>query len=354
MSFLDCITAGFGAVVLLYMVMSAQSGIKQLRQNDDLAAESVKMEDEVLEGYRNLVVLRNTLEKTTTQKTQASGRIEQLIAELQKTREELSRYSGDSMARQEHLNKLRADIRSLEEGTRRLAAGTQGKGPEGERLRTFRTGGDRQYLTGIKLKGKNILILVDDSASMLDETLVNILRMRNMSPVQKMLAPKWQRTVATVDWLVAQLPPQSSFQVFAFNTKVISMIEGSAGKWVPANDPKALDGAIRKLRQTAPNDGTSLIIAFQAAKTLNPLPDQIVLVTDGLPTQGATEPAIRKAVDVDQRMRLFDQALSALPPKIPVSTILMPMEGDVPAPSKYWKLARATGGVFMMPSRDWP
>ncbi len=108
------------------------------------------------------------------------------------------------------------------------------------------------------------------------------------------------------------------------------------------------------MRRTAPKDGTSLINAFNAAKQFSPLPDEIILVTDGLPTQGATAPALRKAVDVEQRVKLFDQALAALPANVPVSTILLPMEGDIPAPAKLWRLARETGGVFMMPSRDWP
>src|SRR5262245_25911433 len=99
MSFLDCITAGFGAVVLLFMLISMQTGVKEIRANDALAAESMKMEDEVLEGYKNLVLLRNSLDKTSTEKTRASGRIEQVLAELQKAREDLSKYSGDSQAR---------------------------------------------------------------------------------------------------------------------------------------------------------------------------------------------------------------------------------------------------------------
>ena len=81
----------------------------------------------------------------------------------------------------------------------------------------------------------------------------------------------------------------------------------------------SLDEAVKKLKHTPPHDGTSLINAFNAAKTLDPLPDQILLVTDGLPTQGATAPAIRKAVEVEQRSKLFDQSLSALPPRVPMS-----------------------------------
>jgi Mg-chelatase subunit ChlD len=277
-----------------------------------------------------------------------------VLDELEKTRLELARYTGDSMATREHVNQLKADIRSLEEGTKRLTAGTTAKGDEGENLRSHRGTGDRQYLTGIRVNGKRVVILVDRSASMLDETLVNILRMRNLPKVQQLLAPKWQRAVATVDWITTQIPPDSEFQILMFNTQAVPVVEGSEGKWLKGSDPRALSSAIQALRRTAPSDGTSLLNAFNAVRQFSPLPDEIIVVTDGLPTQGATAPALRKAVDAEQRVKLFDQAVEALPGGVPVSVILLPMEGDIPAPSKMWRLARATGGVFMMPSRDWP
>ncbi|HEY4646121.1 MAG TPA: vWA domain-containing protein [Steroidobacteraceae bacterium] len=354
MSFLDCICCGFGAVVLFYTVISAQSGVERVRRNEDVAAEAMRLEDEVLDGYKNLVVLRNTLEKTTTERVSTSGRSLRVLEEIERLKVELASYSGDSLARREHINRLKAEIKSLEEGTRRLSAGATTKGEEGDRLRSFRGTGVRQYLTGIRVNGERILILVDASASMLDETLVNILRMRNMSTAQKMLAPKWQRTVASVDWLTTQIPPTSLFQIYAFNTLPRAAVEGTEGQWLKGSDPRALNNAVQALRRTAPTDGTSLINAFNVARQLTPAPDQIILITDGLPTQGATPPALRKAVDAEQRAKLFDQALQALPANLPVSVLLMPMEGDVPAPSRYWRLARSTGGVFMMPARDWP
>lgn len=354
MSFLDAITCGFGAVVLLYMVMSAQSGVQTIRKNDELAAEAYKLEEQVLVGYKNLVVLRNTLEKTTEDQARASGRTLFVLEELQRTRNDTARYSGDSLARRAHVNKLKADVLSLEEGTRRLEGGTTAKGPEGDQLRGFRGSGDRQYLTGVKLNGQRILILVDASASMLDETLVNVLRMRNLPDVQKMLAPKWQRAVRTADWLSTQIPPTSNFQMYTFNTQPAVLMAGTEGQWLAGSDVSQLNSVIEALRRTVPREGTSLINAFNVARQFNPAPDQIVIVTDGLPTQGPTAPAIRKAVDADQRAKLFDQSISALPKGVPVSVVLLPMEGDLPAPSRYWRLARETGGVFMMPSRDWP
>ena len=129
---------------------------------------------------------------------------------------------------------------------------------------------------------------------------------------------------------------------------------GSAGKWLDASDPSALNGAISELRKVVPQDGTSLENAFAVIGQLSPQPDSVIIVTDGLPTQGATPPTVRKTVDGDQRLKLFERALARMPARIPVSVILLPMEGDPMAPTAYWALTRKTGGIFLSPARDWP
>ena len=59
-------------------------------------------------------------------------------------------------------------------------------------------------MSGLFLGGQRILILLDSSASMLDSTLVNIIRTRNMDDDRKREAPKWSRVVKTVDWISTQ------------------------------------------------------------------------------------------------------------------------------------------------------
>src|SRR5215813_9705811 len=102
MSFLDCICCGFGAVVLVYVIISATAGVTKIHQDDDLKGEVNKLEEQVLEGYKNLVVLRNTTQKTTDQSSQASGRIARILEELEQTRVELSTYTGDTLSKQDH------------------------------------------------------------------------------------------------------------------------------------------------------------------------------------------------------------------------------------------------------------
>jgi hypothetical protein len=352
-SFLDCICCGFGAVILVYIIIAGQTGDLRVRRNDDLAAEVNRLDEQVLDGRRNLVALHNSLEQTQEENARASGRADIVLRELAQSKLELSRYDADSLARHAHINQLQSDIQALQEGNRRLAGGTSVSGPPGENLVRFRTGGDRLYLTGITLKGKRIAVLFDVSASMLDSTVVNIVRLRNEPDAEKRKAPKWRRALATAQWLTARMPTAAKFQVIAFNTKARALVPGVDGSWLNANDPEQLSKVIAQLNQQVPGDGTSLAQAFTALKTLTPAPDQIVLLTDGLPTQGMTPFTVKRNIRVEEREKLFDEAVKLLP-KAPVSVILFPMEGDVPAPAKFWRLARQTNGVFMMPSEDWP
>jgi hypothetical protein len=354
LSFLDCICCGFGAVILFYTIISAQSGFDRARSTSNLRSEVDRLEEQVLEGTRNLVILRNTLEKTRSETASAASRATQLVAELKVQRIEMSAYDETSLARRERIEKLKSDIRALEEGTRRLEAGASDRAPSGQDIKAFRDlGGDRRYITGIRVRGKRTLILLDRSASMLHQDVVNVILLRNMDDAKKRRASKWRRAVDTVNWVVAQLPPDAQFQIYGFNTRADAVLAGSSGKWQDANDPLLRSKNIEALSAMVPAGGTSLINAFAAVKTLSPLPDQIILITDGLPTQGKS-PGFRKYIDAGGRARLFDDAVGELPDKVPVDVILMPMHGDLPAAHRFWQLTRLTQGTLMMPSKDWP
>jgi len=353
LSFLDVIACGFGAIVLFYTILSAQAGVQRQQRNDDIQAEVDRLEEEVLEGYKNLVVLRNSLE-STDEAVPAEGLAARILEETEQLKQQLADAERDTLSKRETIERLKQDLKSLEEGTRRLSAGTPSPGQPGSRIKGFVGSGDRQYLTGLKVGGERILILVDVSASMMDESVVNVIRLRNMPESRRIAAAKWRRTVATVDWLTSQLPARAKFQAYAFNTRARALVPGSDGRWLEAGDAKALNDALRELRRLVPQDGTSLENAFVAAQSLAPRPDNIILITDGLPTQGASPPAVRKTIDGEGRLKLFERSLDRLPAGVPVNVILLPMEGDPLAPGAYWMLARRTNGSFLSPARDWP
>lgn len=354
MSFLDCITCAFGSVVLVYVLISAQGGLRKATESTQQRAEVAQLEEQVLEGYQRLVQLRNSMIQTDAEQVQTEGLSARVLSETERMKVELADSDKQTISRREAIERLKADLKSLEQGARRLEGATTDPSATGTRVRGFIGTGDRQYLTGLRVGGQHILILIDVSASMLDETVVNILRMRNMSETRKLMSDKWRRTLSTVDWIAAQLPLESQFQLYAFNTKTWALAPTSDGKWLKVNDANALTEGLQALHKLVPKDGTSIENAFVALNALNPRPDNVIMITDGLPTQGASAPLIRKTIDGDDRLKLFERAFTKYPRNVPFNVILMPMEGDPNAPSAFWVAARATGGSFLSPSKDWP
>ena len=354
LSFLDCICCGFGAVILFYTIVSAQSGVVQTRANDTLTAEVNRLDERVLTGTRNLAALRDTLDKTRTEVASASAQSNILTSQLTSREVRVSNYDATHLSRQEHIEKLRADIQALQEGIKRLEAGSDELAPPGQDVTAFRrTGGERRYITGLKMHGRRILILLDMSASMLHEDIVSVLRLKNADDAQKRAAAKWRRAVETVHWLLSQVPPGSSYQIYTFNTKAQPLLADTSGKWLAGGDLPQIARALDALQELVPADGTSLYNAFAATRTLGPLPDQVVLITDGLPTQGKAV-ASHKLIDSDARVRFFNEAVTQLPQHVPIDSVLLPMQGDPEAAHAFWHLARTSDGSLLMPARDWP
>ncbi len=353
LSFLDIMFCGFGAVVLLVLILNRETVQRRQQTNEDLRSEVSRLERALVAAEQGLVAARNDLEQTDQELAETQGRADRVIQTEQQTREELARMEQQTLARQESVKQLQSDLKSLEQSNKRLGARVRGDQGKGTRVRAFLGDGERQYLTGLKVGGKRILILIDVSASMLDETLVNIIRLRNMDDASKRHSAKWQRALAVVEWLVANLPRSSQYQIVAFDTRAASILPATEGRWLKATDAGTLNQAVAALGQRIPAGGTSLQRAFEAAAKLSPRPDNILLVTDGLPTQGRSKPT-RNTVSAEQRLRHFQSAVDALPAGIPVNTILLPMEGDAYAAFAFWQLAVSSKGAFLTPSRDWP
>jgi hypothetical protein len=352
-AFIDCICCGLGAMILLFVVVNSQNNLQRQRITEELQSETDRWEEEVADGRRHLVTARNALDETTRELARTEGLSRRLLQTLTEKRRELSDRDRETLARREHLDKLKADLRSLEEEVKRLQAGAKREEELGRNLRPFPGQGDRQYLTGLKMGGRRILILVDASASMLDETVVGVIRRRNMGTAEKLAAPKWRQAVATVDWLTANLPAESRIQIYVFNETARPLLEGTAGIWIDAREIDRLNQAVATLRRLSPQKGTSLINAFEAAARISPAPDNLFLITDGLPTMARDKPASAR-VSADRRLALFREAVKQLPPGLPVNTILLPMEGDPMAASEFWRLAVDTRGSFICPAGDWP
>lgn len=351
LAFLDVMSCGFGAVVLIFLIINHDSEEEQEIVNDDLLAEIRMLDYQVLKGQEELFELVEALESVEARLDESEYDLNATTATVEKEITKLDELKETSLAEEVNLAGLTADIESREEEVKRLEAVKAAA--EGQQVRSFEGEGDRQYLTGLKVGGKNILIAVDTSTSMLDDTIVNVLRRRNMDDDRKRAAPKWQRTIRTVEWIAAQLPLDAEFQLYSFAEETESLVPDADTAWLPMHDGTDLNRGVEALKARVPTGGSSLVKLMLVLRTLSPIPDNVYLITDGLPTQGEASPRAA-TVSGRRRLELFSDAIDRLPKQIPVNVIMFPMEGDPMASAAYWNIARVTGGAFISPSWDWP
>ena len=340
LSFLDCICCGFGAVLLVFLLtistksMVDKGTVDEVREQVKKAESEMNMTKAELDRLAELLAaaqleLKNLDAKNLQDQLKLSERKRELLLMLQQTG-----------AMKEALNTLLAEKKNLP---------TEEQAPipipEVDR---------RQYLTGVKMDGEFVVFLVRTSGSMLDETIDAAAARLEDSDEKKREAPKWRRAVHSLQWMLANLGPETKFQILLFNEETTPLLPTRGDEWFDTKDKKTMSEILTELDKIVPQGGANLERAFTAIRFLPRLPDNVVLITDGLPTRSDSVP-IEGDVSEEHRIRFFEIAKKQLPPRIPVSTILFPLlTGDPTAPGLYWELANTTRGALVSPSKSWP
>ena len=346
LSFLDIMSCGLGAAVLIFLLLRHTIDAPTPVKEKQLLSEISLLEEEILEGEKKLVRIRNTISDVSDESVTAQGLARKIEEDIDKLKSLLEEIAPDASKDIEGLKEKLAKLESQKKALELTDVG-------GTKAYEFTGDGQRQYLTGLKLGGENVLILLDSSASMLDESIVNIIRRRNMAEASKVAAPKWQRALNITQWVVANLPITSDFQLLTFNTDISHALGEDVNEWHEVSDRVALAQAIAGMEKVVPENGTNMVSVFRAAMEMQPRPDNIFLITDGLPTQGDKTPK-SGTISGNARLSAFNKAMNVILPGIPVNTILLPLEGDTYAAAAFWRLAIATKGAFITPARDWP
>ena len=102
-------------------------------------------------------------------------------------------------------------------------------------------------------------------------------------------------------------------QIIGFSDKATWLIPGSEGKWVTSTTAASSTrpSALRAELSARPDEPAN---AFNAIKTLEPKPDNIYLLTDGLPTMGEVTPDAREEYNSE---RIDNRAIRQLPVGVP-------------------------------------
>lgn len=343
---------GFGAVVLLVLIINTNIITSREEQVTDLRSEFKQQQMVNRLAREKNELLRNEL-------TEAGDRIASRQQKSVELKGNIDRAitstvpASKKKSDQEQIRAMQEELKVLEKNIERLTAEKAAERQAGRQIRPYEGEGHRQYFTGLKLGGDRVLILVDSSASMLDYKIVDIIRRKVLGESARRSAPKWKKTVAAVEWLIANLPARSSIQLYSFNSDATAITDTGSASWVSVTDSSRIDAILSKLKRTAPINGTNLYNVFLKARTIVPGADNIILLTDGLPTQGRGRNKSR-TVSGNERAGLFEKAVKQLPAGVPINILLFPIEGDPLGSSLFWKLAIDSGGSFLTPSRDWP
>jgi hypothetical protein len=338
LAFLDCICCGFGAVILIFIMTISQKTMVDKSEVDAARARAAALNRDVTNIDLDRLAKVLAAAQLELQDVNAKNSADQL--KLTDRRRELLLMLQQTGAMKDALNTLLGEKKAL---------------PTDDHAPIPIPNIDRrQYLTGVKMTGEFVVFIVRASGSMLDETIESASARLGDSDAKKREAPKWQRVIHSLEWMLASLGPDTHFQILFFNEDVTPVLPARGDEWFSVTDRKTMADVVAKINAVVPQGGANLEKAFTAVRFLPRLPDNIVLLTDGLPTRSESLP-IEGDIDENTRIRFFDIATKQLPPRIPVSTILLPMlSGDPTAPGKYWELANSTRGALVSPSKSWP
>lgn len=342
LSFLDVMSCGLGAIILIFMLVKYQTEQTDVEQNA-LRAEWEKIKNEADEMEAN----NDTL----------AAQIEQLKKNLDQQIKDAAQSKQTSTAVARELIKRAKDISALEKklAQQKKQNAAEELSPESPVDKTL-----EDHLIGLRVTGSRITILLDSSASMADERLVDIIKIKASTDIaKKKAAPKWRRALAAVKWVIERVPKESEYRVIHYSADADFVVDK---KWIGGDDVDARMKVFEALEALYPHGETNLSVALKLIESAPISPTDMYVITDGLPTKG-TLSVLKKlkgcgkknTVSGNCRRELFYAAVQAFSPtRTKINTVLFPIEGDPEAAYAYWLWSAATTGVMISPAGSWP
>ena len=340
LAFLDVMACGLGAVILIFILVDFKAFSPTPSQ------EKEKLEQELAASQNEKAKLKKSLDEI-------NNKIALEYAKQDNQEEAQDDSSQDQTNLLQDISTQLAVVADLENQLAALSreveksANVQMQGK-----------GEQNYITGMKIEGAQIGLLIDKSASMMGDNLLEILTNMGLSDSQKVSTAKWIRTKRTAQWMMARLPQESRVTVVAFSDTAqrlgirnISSVKVSG----------SMDAIIKDLGSIVPSGGTNLQLGLTTLFDANPNITDVYIVTDGLPTLGdglalrcKNIISSKKTISSDCRRLLFLETVKRAPKGVHYNVILLPIEGDPYAPSMYWEWTRITSGTFLSPAPEWP
>lgn len=340
MSFLDVMACGLGAIILIFILVDFHAF--QPEPTD----ESNKLQQELNAAARQREQLQKSIDEIN----------EKIAMESSTQQDSRSSQADTSSTQSKLLQQISTELAVVADLEQQLAAIARLPVPDAN-VQLSGTG-QQNYLTGLKVEGQEIGILLDKSASMLGDNLLEILRFMALPDNQKISQRKWQRTRRAGQWLLARAPQNAKITMVAFSEDAIVLGNRAASSPQVADSMAAI---VRDMGKIIPQGGTNLQLGLQKLREVHPQVKDVYIITDGLPTLGDGLGArcrgvltSKKTISSQCRQELLLETVKRAGQGLRVNVILLPLEGDPYASAMYWSWTQVTGGTFLAPAAEWP
>lgn len=327
LAFIDVMACGLGAVLLLFVLL-------------DFEEASEVLPSVVIDLTDNSEFDRLTAEN------------QQLLSQLESIESEIS-------AETENIGQL--IVETIDARSKTVAV----KVPQEieQKIPAVRNSTSNGDLVGLQVKGERILIMLDSSASMAEEKLIDVLvGVADKSGNKLKSGAKWAQALSIVSWIADSGPQRSRYQLISYSDKP----SVHTRSWVTAEGLKTTLSSITN--DLAPLGPTNLEVALDLVSDQYSDLSALYIITDGLPTQASATTRIRNVsrcgisvrrtvpnVTGECREALFQDSISAFRmPAVAVNVVLLPFEGDPMAAPNYWQWASRSRGRIFSPDRNWP
>lgn len=340
MSFLDVMACGLGAIILIFILVDFHAYLPEPTD------ETNKLQQELNAAARQREQLQKSIDELN----------DKIAMESSTQQDSRSSQADTSSTQSKLLQQISTELAVVADLENQLAALARLPVPDANVQ--LSGSGQQSYITGLKVEGREIGILLDKSASMMGDNLLEILRFMALPDNQKITQRKWQRTLRTAQWLLARAPQNAKVTVVAFSEDAV-MLGTRAASSPQVTD--SMNAIVRDIGKLVPNGGTNLQIGIQKLREVHPNVTDVYIITDGLPTLGDGLGArcrglltTRKTISSQCRQELLIETVKRAGQGLRVNVILLPLEGDPYASAMYWSWTQVTGGTFLAPAGEWP
>ena len=338
-------SCGLGAIILVFMLVKYNA--------ETTTDENVKLQAETQKLTSQEELLKKAL-------ADAQAMSEQELKQIQSIRAEIQRIHARVAESESSIEEKKARVAGLEQA---IESSPRYKASD---IVENKNAGEEEYLLGLRVEGDRIGFLLDSSASMTEEKLIDIIRLKSGLDKAKQQGAKWLRTQRVMRWLLARLPKEAKASVVSFNKSAKFL---GSSQWFSANDVGQIKEIQADIDKIVPTGPTNLHQGLQKIETLNPQLTDLYIITDGLPTTGISNYAglnlfskctslIGQASTIsgECRVKLFRQTVreTSFSANVKVNIILLPIEGDPEAAPELWAWTSMTGGLLISPAESWP